>query len=265
MRPLRSGPKRRAARVVNALGSVYHGSMIEFEAYSANIGYWVVDGFEIDGTIQPHDGYRLGIDMRGMTHMTVKNCTVHDTYKTGIFPAFADYALIANNTIYNAGEHGIYNCNSGDYGVNRNNVSHDNTGNGIQCNADVSAGGDGIMTGWLLERNILYNNANGFNLPGIVSSTFRNNSIYDNRSKGFSIYGGEGALCANSLRILNNNVIMPHEHLLLHLHARRQEPRTGGDAHIQQHPLPLRRRAGHGHHLRGDEVLYRHAVRLQRV
>ena len=30
--------------------------MMEFEAYSPTIGYWVIDGFEVDGTVQGADG-----------------------------------------------------------------------------------------------------------------------------------------------------------------------------------------------------------------
>jgi len=196
---------------VNALGSgLMHGGMMEFEAsYGSGIGYWVIDGFSVDGTVQAHDTYHVGVDMRGMRNMTVKNCTVHDCFKTGIFPAFADYAFIQNNTSRNNGEHGIYNCNSCDYGTNRLNTNYSNTGNGIQCNADVSAGGDGIMSGWLLERNTLYSNANGYNFPGLVSSTVRNSLIYDNTSKGFSLYGGEGTEEPHNMNLLNNTVVMP--------------------------------------------------------
>jgi len=207
--PITLQSETKGAANVNVVGSVMHGSMMEFEStYGAGIGYWIIDGFSVDGTAQPHSAYRCGIDMRGMTNMTVRNCTVHDCYKTGIFPAYCDYAVIENNTSRNNGEHGIYDCNSSDYGVNRSNVCYGNVSNGIQCNADVTGGGDGIMTGWLLERNKLYNDANGFNLPGLVYSTFRSNLIYDVTSKGFSIYGGEGALCANNLRILNNTLVM---------------------------------------------------------
>jgi len=186
---------------------VYHGSMIEFEGYSPTINYWTVDGFEVDGTVQG-SVFGYGIDMRNTTHMTVKNCKVHNANKTGIFSAFSDYLAVTNNISYSNGEHGIYNSNSGDYGINRSNLSYSNVGNGIQNNADVSMGGDGMMSYWTLEKNTLHDDTNGFNFPGLEYSSIRNNLVYSIASKGFSIYGGEAAECSNHLNIYNNTVLL---------------------------------------------------------
>ena len=82
--------------VIDTRGNSYHGGMIEFEGYAPNEGYWVIDGFEVDGTVQGA-GAGNGIDIRGMYHMTVRNCHVHNATWQGIFSAFADYMLVENN------------------------------------------------------------------------------------------------------------------------------------------------------------------------
>jgi parallel beta-helix repeat protein len=83
--------------------------------------------------------------------------------------------LLENNECFGSvAEHGIYVSNSGDRPVLRRNRVHDNNASGIQLNADLSAGGDGIITGALIEANVIYNNGTGggaaINLDGVQNS-----------------------------------------------------------------------------------------------
>ena len=79
-------------------------------------------------------------------------------------------------------QHGIYVSNSGDWPVLRANRVHDNAGAGIQLNADASQGGDGIITGAILEDEVIYNNGSAggsaINLDGVQYSTIRNNLLF---------------------------------------------------------------------------------------
>ncbi|MHC4712700.1 MAG: putative Ig domain-containing protein, partial [Planctomycetota bacterium] len=187
-------------------GSAAHNGILEIENYSQTTAYWIIEGLEVDGISST---YRC-IDLRDTDHCEIRNNVVHDAYMTGIFCAFSDYVLVENNTSYDNGEHGIYVNNSADNGTVRRNISYNNTANGIHMNGDVSMGGDGIMSNWLVELNTCYDNpATGINCDGVENSTMRNNLLYHNNSKGFSIYGINSAVSSRNDRILNNTVVMP--------------------------------------------------------
>ncbi|MHC4714273.1 MAG: putative Ig domain-containing protein, partial [Planctomycetota bacterium] len=184
-----------------------HNGVLEIENWDiGTVAYWIIEGLEVDGV---SNTYRC-IDLRNTDHCEIRNNVVHDAYMTGIFCAFSDYVLVENNTSYDNGEHGIYVNNSADNGTVRGNTSYNNTYNGIHMNGDVSMGGDGIMSNWLVELNTCYDNpATGINCDGVEDSTMRNNLLYHNNSKGFSIYGIDGAVSSRNDRILNNTVVMP--------------------------------------------------------
>jgi len=172
------------------------------------VNYWVVDGFEI--TSIP----RYGIDARAANYLTVRNCTAHNngaTYgATGIYSSRGNYVLIENNTSYSNAEHGFYVCNSADNGTVRANVSYSNTSLGFHMNGDVTMGGDGIMSGWLLEKNKSYNNgSSAFDADGVETSTWRNNLGWGNPGKGVQVTGVDGAITSRNNRILNNTLLLP--------------------------------------------------------
>jgi len=191
--------------------SCKHNGVLEIENYSASVSYWEIDGFEVDGvngSYRPIDCRNTASQMN--SHITVKNCEVHDGYSTGIFGAFTNYILIENCTSYDNGEHGIYCNNSSDNGIIRKNTCYSNTNNGIHMNGDVSMGGDGIMSYWEVDKNTCYSNPNqGINCDGVTDSKFRNNLIYNTGSKGFSLYGIDGGCTSKNDRILNNTVVNP--------------------------------------------------------
>ena len=68
-------------------------------------------------------------------------------------------------------EHGIYVSNSADRPVIRGNHSWGNRANGIHMNGDASQGGDGMISGALVERNVIYDNGagggSGINCDGV--------------------------------------------------------------------------------------------------
>ena len=190
--------------VLNAKpAGAWHNGILELEGD----GYWVFDGFEVDGQTRT----LRCVDIRVANHVTVRNCHVHHAQYTGIFDGFADYATYENNVSHDNGEHGIYHSNSADYAVIRGNTSYANTSCGIHMNGDASMGGDGVISFCTVEKNICYDNPSGsaINCDGVSDSLFRNNLLYNNRGSGMSLYGGDSAEASSRDRVLNNTIVMP--------------------------------------------------------
>jgi len=169
--------------------------------------YWVIDGFEV--TNSP----KWGIDGIGGTYITIQNNRTHNNGTssacTGIHQAFGDGGLIQNNTSYSNAEHGLYTCNSADNGTVRGNVFYSNVSLGHHMNGDSKQGGDGIMSGWLVEKNISYlNGSNGFDGDGVITTTWKNNLAYNNVSKGIHLCQVNGSQQPTSDRVLNNTLVV---------------------------------------------------------
>jgi hypothetical protein len=124
--------------------------------------------------------------------------------------------LIENNECFGSvAQHGIYVANSADRPVVRGNRCYDNHGSGIQLNADVNTPpGDGIITGALIEQNIIYNNGGnnggggGLNLDGVQDSIIRNNLLFTNHASGIILFMIDGAEGPRGNQILNNTIDM---------------------------------------------------------
>ena len=166
----------------------------------------------LDG-LRAFDGLRAGVRIEGSDHITVRNGVFGNNDRWGIFTGHCDDLLIENNECFGSRkEHGIYVGNSGDRPVIRGNRSHDNRGCGIHLNADLSCGGDGIITGALIENNVVYGNGGGggagINMDGVQDSTIRNNLLYGNHASGITSFKIDGAAGPKGQRILNNTIVM---------------------------------------------------------
>lgn len=178
--------------------------------------YITFDGFEV--TLAPAGGivFRTfeyeytGVNSRDNIvqychshHNSVGNpAASHD----GIFTGFALNFTAQYNIVHDNGEHGIYISNSADNPVVRGNVIYGNFNNGLHMNSDLSAGGDGIITGWLVEDNIIYDNGRtGINIDGGSNGVCRNNLLYNNRA-GIALYQIDGAQGASDNLIVNNTI-----------------------------------------------------------
>jgi parallel beta-helix repeat protein len=199
--------------VVNAPGpGNKHGSDIEVENFSATVSYWVIKGLEV--TAAPTNA---GIDIRVTTHITVRDCYCHHNQNWGIFLAFSDYPVLANNHCsYSTAQHGIYDSNSGDHPLITGNVCDHNAGCGIQLNADVSQGGDGIISFAHITRNYLFANGTAggaaLNCDGVQYATVENNLIYNNFASGIVLYRADGAAGSSHDLVENNTVVMAGSH-----------------------------------------------------
>src|SRR2546421_10466 len=127
----------------------------------------------------------------------IRNNSLDQNGVWGILTGFSDNLLIEGNVASRSvQQHGIYVGNSGDNPIIRNNIIWGNHDNGIHMNGDVSMGGDGIISGALVEGNIIYDNGlgggSGINCDGVQNSVIRNNIIYNEHSSGISLYQIDG-------------------------------------------------------------------------
>ncbi|MFN3649694.1 MAG: carboxypeptidase regulatory-like domain-containing protein [Armatimonadota bacterium] len=169
--------------------------------------YVVLDG------LRSFNGPRSAVRINTSHHVTVRNGVYGDNGTWGIFTNHSDDLLIERNTCYGSKiEHGIYASNSGDRPIIRRNVVYNNAANGIHVNGDRYAGGDGLITGALIEYNVVYNNGvkggSGINMDGVQYSTVRNNLLFNNHATGIACYQGGGAAGPRGMQILHNTIDM---------------------------------------------------------
>jgi hypothetical protein len=173
--------------------------------------YITVDGFTITnagGTIT-----RAGIRAVTDTGVVIRNNKVDGMGDWGIFTGFSERIIIENNmTSHSKAQHGIYFSNSADYPIIRGNISWGNSDGGIQLNADGSEGGDGIITGALVENNIIYNNGvsggAALNCDGMQNSRVQNNLIYDNHASGIALFVQDANDASKNDTVVNNTIVM---------------------------------------------------------
>lgn len=172
-----------------------------------NADYVTIENLEIK------NAFRAGIRVSQSDYVSIKGVKSHDNGKWGIFTDFSNHVLIENCEAYGSkDEHGIYVSNSGDYPLIRGNKIHDNAACGLHMNGDISMGGDGIISGALVENNIIYNNGmkggSGINCDGVRNSIIRNNLLYNNHASGISLYCIDGGASSNNNLVYHNTVIV---------------------------------------------------------
>jgi Right handed beta helix region/Divergent InlB B-repeat domain len=169
--------------------------------------YVVIENFTVTG--MPRAGIRAVLNH----HVTIRGNTGDLNGRWGILTGFSDDLLIENNVMSRSqAEHGIYVSNSGDRPVIRRNVVWGNRANGIHMNGDLSQGGDGVISGAVVEANTIYDNGlgggSGINCDGVQSSIIRNNVIYNNHASGISLYQIDAGQPARNNQILHNTIVM---------------------------------------------------------
>ncbi|MEO8191215.1 MAG: FG-GAP-like repeat-containing protein [Acidobacteriota bacterium] len=169
--------------------------------------YIVIEGFRVESV--PRAGIRSVVN----TGVVIRNNTCDSNGTWGILTGFSDNILIENNVTSRSGtQHGIYVSNSCVNPVVRRNVVWGNFANGLHFNGDVSQGGVGVITGALVERNVIFDNGagggSGINCDGVQSSVFRNNLLYGNHASGISLYQIDASAGAKNNVVVNNTIVM---------------------------------------------------------
>jgi Periplasmic copper-binding protein (NosD) len=172
--------------------------------------YVLIEGFIVDG--MP----RAGVRAAGGSHVRIQSNRTSHNGVWGIFTAFCDdVAVVGNQTSRSVKEHGIYVSNSGDRPHIAGNISWSNRGCGIHMNGDISQGGDGMISGALVENNVIYDNGrgggSGINCDGVQDSVFCNNLLYNNHASGISLYRDNSADESKNNRIVNNTIVVARD------------------------------------------------------
>ena len=212
--------------LVNIAAAGTHRSRINLE----NASYVVIEGFEIVGTnnqTNSKEGIRIiGPQDGSAGHITIRRNHIHHNGDRNILTGFVSHLVIEDNIAHHAAEeHGIYVSNSADTHVIRGNLVYANARSGIQINADLSEGGDGVVTDAVIEGNVIYGNGDGgivdygngpvvasgggsaINLDGVQRSIIRNNLLYDNHASGISLYRIDGGEPSHDNLVVDNIII----------------------------------------------------------
>ena len=187
------------AVVVNTNNGFTNKDRINLEGAS----HVVIEGFTVLGSGNPATNRACIRAVLG-SHVTVRHNRCDQGGTWGLFTGFVDdFVAEDNEASRSAEEHGIYVSNSGDRPIVRRNVLWGNHSCGLHMNGDLSQGGDGVISGALVERNLLYGNGDGdpafgapggsaINCDGVQGSTIRNNLIWDNHKTGIALYRIDG-------------------------------------------------------------------------
>ena len=144
-----------------------------------NTDYTVIDGFIVK------NAERGGIRVAESKGVIIRNNVVGPCGRWCLFTGFAPEVQILNNKAFGAKEqHGIYVSNSrvpNDNPLIRGNETYGNNYSGIQVNGDCESDGDGIISGAVIEGNVIRNNfSKAASLISMQDSVVRNNLIYNN-------------------------------------------------------------------------------------
>ena len=167
----------------------------------------------IDG-LRSFNANRAAVRIAGSQFITIRNGVFGNNATWGIFTGFSDDLLIENNECYGSVEqHGIYVSNSAKRPIVRGNRIHGNAGCGLHMNGDLSMGGDGIISGALVEKNVIWENGapsggSAINMDGVQDSVIRDNLLVNNHASGICAYRIDGAAGPKGDVISNNTIVM---------------------------------------------------------
>lgn len=189
------------------------GTTVMVSPHKRGVGINVEDSsYVVVENITSNGMPRAGLRAAASHHIVFRNCRAADNGLWGIFTGHVDHLLIEGNECSGSRkEHGIYVSNSGDHVTVRGNKCHHNAGCGIQFNADVSCGGDGVISDALIEDNECWENGKrggaALNLDGVCDSIIRNNRCWNNHASGLTLFKGNAASgsCRN---VVTRNVIL---------------------------------------------------------
>ncbi|MDP3790874.1 MAG: LamG-like jellyroll fold domain-containing protein [Candidatus Omnitrophota bacterium] len=187
-----------------------------------NISYITVDGLRIQNVSQRCIAARGAVATSPMNSLILKNnyCVYSGVGvgREGIYLSQVANSLVESNTVTYTGistgwEHAIYLANAGSKNtIIRGNIMN---GEGLHINGDLSIGGDGLITGLIIEKNIVAGSPatngpqNGFSMDGVQNSLIQNNLIYGVVRHGLRAFRIDGAAGPQSLKIINNTIVLP--------------------------------------------------------
>jgi len=179
---------------------------------SSNI---TIDGFKIINVVARGIAARGALATSPMTGITIRNVDCRSSVDEGFYLSQVSNSLIEGNTISHAGQgsnvltqHDLYLANAGSDNITiRNNIFN---GMGLHFNGDRSIGGDGIISGILLEGNVITvgvsPTGNGVSMDGVQNSTIQNNVIYNAPRTGIRAFKVDAAEGPKNINFINNTI-----------------------------------------------------------
>lgn len=179
-----------------------------------NVSHITIEGFDIVGVSGRGIAHRGATPTSPVSGLVIRNNLVDNVGEEGMYMSEVSNSLLEGNVIKDAGgthTHGLYLANAGsDDTTIRGNIISGAGVAGIHFNGDLSVGGDGIISGLVVEDNIIHHNGqNGLNIDGVQDSLFRNNLIYGNALNGARAFRIDGAAGPDHLRFINNTILVP--------------------------------------------------------
>jgi parallel beta-helix repeat protein len=110
-----------------------------------------------DGHLSSRETWGAGINVRGVNHVTVRNCTIHDIWGEGLSTTSSNYTLLEDNTIYDVANAHWYVMNSQDAIVQRT-IMYTTKAKGDATMVSVGLGHWNELSSNLNARNTLINN-----------------------------------------------------------------------------------------------------------
>lgn len=153
---------------------------------------------------------RAGVIVSGSRQVTIRGCTILSNGVWGVQTSLSESILIEDCDIGGSqAEHGIY-FSTTDAPVVRNSRIFDNASCGIHMNGDKSEGGDGMISGALIEDCRIYGNGSkggaAVNMDGVERSTLRRNLLYKNEAGGMVSFVQNGARSGEGNVFVNNTI-----------------------------------------------------------
>lgn len=172
-----------------------------------------VYGFTIRNSTDTID--RAGIRSVQNHNVIIRSNVVDRAGTWGIFTSFSQYVQVINNTTANSQtQHGIYISNSTNRPLISGNRVFGNYQCGIHLNGDKSQGGNGLITGAIIQNNVIFRNNTGgasaaLNCDGLQNSRIQNNLLYDNYHGGIALFREDAAAPSRNNLVANNTVVSP--------------------------------------------------------
>jgi parallel beta-helix repeat protein len=184
----------------------------------SNVSYVTLQGFKIQNSTRRCISGSNSSPTSPMKGLIVRGNTCTNAGHEGIYLSEVSSSLVEGNTVTNPGQdgqdrgHGMYLANAGsDNTIIRGNTltgMNASDSAGLHMNGDLSVGGDGIISGVVIEGNTIYNGRqNGISMDGVQNTTIQNNLIFgvsNNAVRGFLIDGAQGPA---NMRVINNTLI----------------------------------------------------------
>ena len=188
--------------------------------YLRNVSYVTIEGFDIRNMSASRCiSARESSPTAPMRGLTIRGNRCSGAGKEGFYLSQVSNSLIEGNSISASGSngqprgHGIYLANAGSDNttLRGNTISNLTTSESaaMHFNGDVSIGGDGIISGIVVERNTISGvSFNAFSMDGVQNATIQNNLVYNVGKNAVRAFRIDGAAGPQNLRVLNNTFVM---------------------------------------------------------